>query len=190
MYIIGINGSPRAGGNSDILLDEALRGAVECGARAEKIFLNALKYVPCQECENVTDEGICSVRDEMDIVYAGLKKADAVILSSPIFFGSLSAQTKMMIDRFQCAWLVRRRLKRDLFGGRKACAFVSVQAGDRDDFFQNARSIVRNWCATINARYEGELFCAGVEERGSVRARSDCIRAAFELGRRLASAEV
>jgi multimeric flavodoxin WrbA len=187
MHLIGINGSPRAGGNSDVLLDEALRGAAEHGVRTEKIFLNALKYVPCQECENVRDDGICGIRDDMEIVYAGIGEADAIVLASPIFFGGLSAQTKMMIDRFQCAWMVRRRLKRETVERSKTCAFISVQAGDRNDFFENARSIVRNWCATIDARYEGELFCAGVEAKGSARSRPDCMRAAFELGRRLAS---
>ncbi len=187
MYLLGINGSPRAGGNSDILLDEALRAAAGCGARTEKIFLNALKYAPCQECESITDDGICGVRDDMEIVYAGIREADAIVIASPIFFGSLSAQTKMMIDRFQCAWMARQRSKGENVERRKTCAFISVQAGARNDFFENARSIVKNWCATIDARYEGELFCAGVDEKGRARARADCMHAAFELGRRLAS---
>ncbi len=190
MYILGINGSPRPGGNTDILLDEALRGAAGCGARTEKILLNALKYVPCQECERVNDDGSCVIHDDMESVYAGVRDADALILASPIFFGSLSAQMKMMIDRFQCAWIARHRLKREIFCTRKACAFISVSASDRRDFFDNAKSIVKNLCATINARYGEELFCPGVDEKGSVLAHPDYAREAYELGRRLASSKL
>jgi len=190
MFILGINGSPRAGGNTDILLDEALRGAASCGARTEKIVLNALRYGPCQECAKINDDGSCVVQDDMQVVYAGIREADALILASPIFFGSLSAQTKMMIDRFQCAWIARRRLKREIFSTRKTCAFISVQASSRRDFFDNASSIVKNWCVTINAHYGEELFCPGVDGKGTVRAHPDCVREAHELGRRLASAKL
>lgn len=190
MYILGISGSPRAGGNTDILLDEALRGAAGCGARTGKIFLNALRYAPCQECEKINNDGSCVVQDDMEVVYAGIREADALILASPIFFGSLSAQTKMMIDRFQCAWIARDRIKKEVFSRRKACAFISVGASSRRDFFDNAKSIVKNLCATINARYSDELFCPGVDEKGSVRAHPDCMREAYEAGRRLASAKV
>jgi len=190
MYILGINGSPRAGGNTDILLDEALRGAASCGARTGKISLNALRYAPCQECERINDDGSCVIQDDMEVVYAGVREADALILASPIFFGSLSAQTKMMIDRFQCAWIARHRLKREIFSRQKTCAFISVGASSRRDFFENARSIVKNWCATVNAHYDGELFCPGVDEKGSVRAHPDYVREAYGVGRRLASAKV
>ena len=53
MKILGINGSPRIGGNTDILLDKALEGAKSKGAQVEKVILNQLKFVPCQECENI-----------------------------------------------------------------------------------------------------------------------------------------
>jgi multimeric flavodoxin WrbA len=187
MQILGINGSPRTGGNTEILLDEALRGAASRGAATEKIVLNALGYAPCQECERVSNDGSCILRDDMQVVYAGINNADALILASPIFFGSLSAQTKMMIDRFQCVWIARHRLKKEIFGRRKTCAFISVQASDKRDYFDNAKAIVKNWCATINARYGDELFCPGVDARGSVRTHPDCARGAYELGRRLAS---
>ena len=101
MNILGINGSPRIGGNTDILLDKALEGAKDKGAVIEKIILNTFKFSPCQECENIKDDGTCIVEDDMQIIYKKIEEADAVILASPIFFGSLSAQTKMMIDRFQ-----------------------------------------------------------------------------------------
>ena len=61
MKIIGIGGSPRIGGNADILLDKALEGARSIGAETEKVILNTLKIAPCQECENLKDDGSCII---------------------------------------------------------------------------------------------------------------------------------
>ena len=97
MKVLGISGSPRRGGNTDILLDRILEGTESKGAEVEKIILNKLKFVPCQECENIKDDGTCIIEDDMQLVYEKIKQSDALILASPIFFGSLSAQTKMMI---------------------------------------------------------------------------------------------
>jgi multimeric flavodoxin WrbA len=97
----------KRGGNTDILLDKVLEGARNRGANTEKVILNTLKFSPCQECEKVREDGTCRIKDDMQPLYEKIKKADALILASPIFFGSLSAQTKMMIDRFQCLWLAK-----------------------------------------------------------------------------------
>jgi multimeric flavodoxin WrbA len=186
MKVLGVCGSPRAGGNADVLLDKALEGARARGAETEKVVLNNLKFSPCQACERVKDDGSCIVEDEMQPLYKKFAEADAIIVSSPIFFGSLSAQTKMMIDRFQCVWRARHILKKDIFAKRKKGAFISVEASTREDFFANAKSIVRNLFATVNADYQEELFCPGLDKKGGAAARPELLEKAFELGQRLA----
>lgn len=185
MKLLGINGSPRPGGNTEILLAKALEGARSRGAAVEKVVLNALTFVPCQECERLRDNGGCVVEDDMQRVYGKVKEADALLLGSPIFFGSLSAQTKMMIDRFQCLWRAKYVLKLDVFKRQRPGGFISVEAGRREDFFQNAKAIVRNFFATINVEYKGELFVRGVDEKGSVLKHPGALKKAFELGVRL-----
>jgi len=187
MKILGINASPRIGGNTDILLDRVLEGAETKGASTEKIILNKLKFSPCQECENMLDDGSCIVQDDMQGLYKKIKDADALVLASPIFFGSLSAQAKMMIDRFQCAWRAKYKLKKDTGFKKIKGAFVSVEGSERNDFFDNARSIVRNLFATINADYKQELFCPGVDEKAGILKHPDCLQKAFELGVKIAS---
>ncbi len=186
MYVLGINGSPRIGGNTDILLDKALEGAKAKGAKVEKVILNALKFSPCQECKNMRDDGTCIIEDDMQDVYRKVEEADAIILASPIFFGSLSAQTKMMIDRFQCLWRAKYILKKSMPGKKKTGYFISVEGSKRRDFFDNAKSIVKNLFATIGAEYEEEFFCPGVDEKGSILKHPDTLDAAFELGERIA----
>lgn len=187
MKVLGINGSPRINGNTDLLLDKVLEGAESKGAETEKITLNKLKFSPCQECENIGDSGECIIHDDMHEVYKKIKDADILVLASPIFFGSLSAQTKMMIDRFQCIWHLKYMLNKDTGYKRKKAVFISVEGSNRDDFFENAKSIARNLFTTINADYEGELFCSGVDKKASILNHPGCLKKAFELGARIAS---
>ena len=103
-FIVGILASPRIGGNCDILLDRALQAAGQNGAATEKIVINNLRFVPCQDCEQVKDNGQCKIEDDFQRIYAAVIRADSIIVASPIYFGSISAQLKMVIDRFQCYW--------------------------------------------------------------------------------------
>ncbi len=189
MKILGINGSPRMGGNTDILLDKSLEGARNKGAQTEKIILNTLKFSPCQECENVRDDGTCIIEDDMQPLYKKIEQADALILASPIFFGSLSAQTKMMIDRFQCIWRAKYVLKKDIFKKKRKGAFISVEGTARKDFFDNAKTIVKNLFAVINVDYQEELFCSGVNKKGGILKYPDVLEEAFKLGERITRAQ-
>jgi len=189
MKVLGINASPRAGGNTDMLLEQVFAGARENGAETEKIILGKLKFSPCLECADMKDDGSCIVRDEMQSVYEKIKSADALVFASPIFFGSLSAQAKMMIDRFQCVWRAKYITKQKAGYKKINGVFISVEGSDRDDFFENAKAIVKNFFAVIDVRYKGELFCSGVDAKGAMSKRQDYLRKAFELGGRIAKGE-
>ena len=186
MRVLGINGSPRIGGNTDILLDKVLEGARSKGAETEKVVLNKLRFSPCQECEDLRDDGSCIIKDDMQPLYRKIEEADRIILASPVFFGSLSAQTKMMIDRFQCAWRAKYVLKIGPFKKKKIGGFLSVEGSTRKDFFDNAKSIVKNLFATINVNYKEELFCSGVNEKRDILKYPEVLKKAFALGERIA----
>ncbi|OGW76001.1 MAG: hypothetical protein A2Z72_05580 [Omnitrophica bacterium RBG_13_46_9] len=185
MYVLGISGSPRIGGNTDILLDRALEGARIKGAKTEKIILNKLKMSPCQECEDMRDDGTCKVEDDFQKLYGEVKRADGLILASPIFFGSLTAQTKIMVDRFQCYWRYRYILRKGSSEEKIPGAFICVEASKRDDFFDNAKSIVKNLFATAGINYKEELFCPGVDNKAAILKYPDCLDKAFDLGKNL-----
>ena len=101
MKALGIMGSPRIGGKTDLLLDEALRGLRSRGAETEKIVVDSLKIGPCREYYGCLRDGNCVIRDDMDEVYPKLLGADILIVASPMFFYALSAQVKALIDRCQ-----------------------------------------------------------------------------------------
>lgn len=167
MNILAILGSSRRGGNCEKLLDQAIESSKGQGARVKKIVLNELNFRPCQACEDINKDGTCKIQDDFQQIEKAVFEADIIILASPIYFGSVSAQTKMMIDRFQCLWQSKQKgsgVKGQVVGVKKKKGhFICVQAGNRKDFFDNAKSIVKNFFATIGASYETEQLVPNLE---------------------------
>ena len=192
MKVLGISGSPRIGGNSETLLDKALEGAASNGAECEKIILEGLNISPVQEreYEEVSAEGLSPVGDDIHVIYKRIMEADCLIVASPVFFGSLSAQTKMMIDRFQCVWVAKNMRNMDVFTKRIKGAFICAEATQREDFFENAKAIIKNFFATIHASYGDELFCPGVDTKGSVLKKQDMLKKAFGLGKNITKEDI
>ncbi|MBU0895614.1 MAG: flavodoxin family protein [Candidatus Omnitrophica bacterium] len=185
MKVVGISGSPRRSGNSEILLDRALEGAMSTGADVEKIVLNELDIRSCQECGGCDKAGVCVIADGMGHLYKTLDKADAIIVSSPVFFASLSAQTKMMIDRFQCEWMAKYMLKKAMRKKRRKGLFICVAGSHRNDHFDNARSVIKAFFATLDIEYCSELFCGGIEKMRDVDNEEKALNKAYALGMKL-----
>ena len=99
MEVLAISSSPRKGGNSDVLCDEFLKGAAESGHEVSKIRLGEKKIAPCLACYACAETHTCVRKDDMAEVLAALKEADVIVLSSPVYFYSICAQMKTMIDR-------------------------------------------------------------------------------------------
>jgi multimeric flavodoxin WrbA len=103
MKIVGISGSPRVKGNTEMLVQEALKAAAEFGAKQELIALSGKKIKPCNGCGTCrTDKskGICTINDDdVPRIYEALKEADGIIVASPVYFLSVTAQPKALFDR-------------------------------------------------------------------------------------------
>jgi len=101
--LLAIVGSPRKGGNTDILVDEALDAFRSAGGDTEKVFLNSLKIKPCQGCFTCMDgdglDSVCIQNDDMTELYQKLFSADAFIWATPIYMWSPTAQMKIFLDR-------------------------------------------------------------------------------------------
>ncbi|MEO0127261.1 MAG: flavodoxin family protein [candidate division WOR-3 bacterium] len=122
-YVIGIIGSPRKNGNTSVTIHNILKTASLKGALIEKIFLNELKIKPCQGCDYCKSHKNCKIKDDFQKVIEKIKKATGVIIGSPIYFGTISAQTKIFIDRLYS--LFDKDFNNKLKGRRKG-AFVLV----------------------------------------------------------------
>jgi multimeric flavodoxin WrbA len=115
MRILGIIGSPRKNGNTEILMNEALKIASEAGCETEIFHMCGKQVAPCDACAACFKTGGCVIQDDMQELYSMMERADAVIFGSPVYFGSVSAQMKAVMDR-TFAFLQRRSLKDKVAG--------------------------------------------------------------------------
>jgi len=97
--IIGISGSPRANGNTSSLVKIALKSAEEAGAEVELINLGSLNIEPCVACDICKATGECAIYDDMQEIIEKLMECNGIIIGSPVYFGSVTSQLKMLIDR-------------------------------------------------------------------------------------------
>lgn len=186
MKVLGIYGSPRKGGNTDMLLDEALKGAESSGAEVSSIRCCDLNMTGCIECGGCNETGECVVEDDMQSVYPQLLEADVIILASPIFFYGITAQAKALIDRCQAMWC-RRFLdktppgQRTHSGGRGH--LISVGATKGANLFQGAELVAKYFFDALDMSYEGGLLVKSVDGKGEIAGHPEVLKQAFELGR-------
>jgi len=188
MRVIGISGSPRRGGNTDLLLAEVMKGATSKGAEVKTIILNDLEISPCQHCDACFEAGVCKVKDDMQMVYKELEKADRIVLASPLHFRGVSAQAKAMIDRCQALWARKYILKKPPLGDNRERKglFVSVGGMKMANLFEPALATVKAWFSVLNIAYSGDLLFPGVDEKGAIKNYPDALKQAFTAGQRLA----
>ena len=99
MMILGISGSPKKGGNTEFMLDEALKVASERSFQTDRLLCSALKIDYCNDCGDCARGKSCPINDDMDKFYEVLESADGIIVASPVYFGTVTAQLKAVFDR-------------------------------------------------------------------------------------------
>ena len=188
--VLGIFGSPRRGGNTDLLLEEALKGATEEGARAEAIHLCDFRITPCRECLACFNNGTCVIDDDMQGIYPRLLAANIVILASPIFFYGITGWAKAMVDRCQALW-ARKYVLHDpslkTENRLRAGFFISVGGTKGQRMFEGAVLTVRYFFDAFNTNYSGDLLFRGVDACGDIQKNPDALPQAFAAGRKLVS---
>ena len=187
MRVLGIMGSPRIKGNTDLLLDETLKGAHSQEAEVEKIIVDKLKIAPCREYYGCLRDGNCVIRDDMDDIYPKLLSADAIIVASPMFFYGLSSQLKALIDRCQALWAKKYILKQDISDLNRKGAFIAVGATRGKQLFDGSILTVKYFFKAISVNYVDELLVRGVDKKGEIKEHPTALSDAFELGKKLVS---
>jgi len=190
MKVLGLFGSPRRGGNTDLLLEEMLKGAQSQRAEIERVFLSDLDISGCRECRSCEATGNCVVQDQMQEIYPKLMKADYIVLASPIFFYGVTAQVKRMIDRCQTLWARKYVLKKSPMEKGKAKRkgwFLSVAGSGGEKVFDGAILTVKYFFDALNVEYAGELTFRRIDAKGSIKEHPGALKEAFEAGQRLAT---
>ena len=188
LRVLGLAGSPRRRGNTEILLDQFMSAAEEAGAQVDKVWVPSLDIAGCVACGGCSNDGVCVVEDGFQEINQRLIESDVIAVASPLFFWNVPAKLKALIDRGQCQWSRKFLLKEPLpptpAGHSKRRGVFFCVGADRRVFFEGAKWTVRSFLRVYEAAYWGELFCSPVEGRGAIREHPTAIEQAVDLGRR------
>lgn len=193
MKVLGISASPRVNGNSDLLLRRALAGAESAGAQTEYIRLSDLNIAACTECNACYETGKCRIEDDFQTISAKMLDADRLILATPIFFMSVCAQAKVLIDRCQCLWAGKYVLKKPLVtrAGRDRRAMVIAVGGSKSKkMFESVRLTMKYYLDVLEFNYAANLFVNKIEELGQIEKHPSALQEAFRLGHDLAASDI
>ena len=188
MKVLGLAGSPRRNGNTDLLLAELLKGAASKGAEVKTIYLNTMKIIGCQHCDDCFKEGKCKFQDDMQQIYKELEEADVVVLASPVQFFGPPAPVKAMIDRCQSLWAKKYILKIAPLNREKIRKgfLISVGAMRMKEMFDATIGIVKTWFHVLEIEYTGELLFSKTDDKGAILKQPEALQKAYEAGEKLA----
>ncbi len=178
-------GSPRKKGNSATLAQQVAAGAKSGGAEVETFFLHFMNIKPCTACDACRKKKNvdCVIQDDMQMLYPKIRGADAIVLASPIFWFTVSAQTKLFMDRWYA------------LGGDEGYELAGKRFGivltyaDADPFVSGAVNALRTFqdaLKYVGADIVGMVY-GSASKAGEIRKNRDVMNEAFELGKKIAS---
>ena len=173
--VLILSGSPVKGGNSDLLCDEFMCGAVEAGNTVEKIRVSEKKIGYCSACYYCqTSGGVCEKKDDMTEVLQKIIDADVIVLSSPVYFNSVNAQLKTVIDRTIARWTEVKDKE----------LYYIVTCADEDEIsLERTIECFRGYAECVEGAKEmGIIYGAGVYRPGEI-TESPAFAEAYEMGK-------
>lgn len=189
--ILAIYGSPRRKGNTARLLDRAVEGALDAGAQVEKVVLRDLKMSPCLEIYGCKKTGRCVIKDDFEKIYDQLMACSGLMLASPIFFYSVSATTKILMDRCQSLWVKKYWIDKVPYGEwtpKRKGLFISVGATKGKRLFEGTLLTVKYFFDVLDAELWKTLLYRGLDFEGDVLKHPEYLQEAHEAGKALAQA--
>ena len=180
MNILGISGTPRRGGNSEILLNAALEPFVAAGWYTTRILLSETKIEPCTGCETCVEEKICVIKDAMQDVYKAFEACDAIIIAAPSYWRNVPAQLKALFDR---TFAAKNRPLKGKLGGAIAVGRATAGGGQ-----SKVLDVIHNFYLSNGALcVSGELngVTASADKPGDILAQPRRLEQANILGRNI-----
>ena len=182
-FILVLKGSPRQNGNSNTLAEQVEKGAREAGAEVESLMLPHMDIRPCDACDVCQETGVCIVKDDMQKVYPLLEKADAIVIASPVYWFTFSAQTKLCIDR----WYALQGTHGNALQGKQIGIVLTY--GDTDLYTSggiNAIHTYESMFRYIEANIAGMVY-GSADKIGDVENQPELMERARQLGMLLGS---
>jgi multimeric flavodoxin WrbA len=167
------------------LLRQALAGAESAGVETDHIRLNDYNISPCIACSACSATGQCRVQDDYQELLQKILDADRLIFATPLFFMSVSAQAKMLIDRGQCLWAYKHILKKQLFiPKRDRRAMVIAVGGNKSKKqFESVRLTMKSYFDVLEMNYVLNVFVSPIDGPGEIQKHPSMLEEAYRLGR-------
>ena len=172
--VLILSGSPRKGGNSDVLCDEFMRGAIESGNDVEKIRVAEKKIDFCSGCYYCQKSGgLCAKKDDMAEVLQKIIDTDVLVLASPVYFYSIDAQLKALIDRTVARWTEVKN---------KEFYYIVTSADEEKESQERTIECFRGYADCVEGAVEkGIIYGTGVYQKGEIN-NSPALKQAYEMG--------
>ena len=189
--ILAIYGSPRRKGNTSLLLKNAVKGAIEAGAEVEEIILRDLKMSPCLEIYGCKKNGRCVIQDDFQHMYDKLLSCQGLMLASPIFFYTVSAHTKILMDRCQSLWVKKYWLEKNTIENHKFTRkglFISVGATKGKRLFEGTLLSIRYFFEILDMELYRSLLYRSLDFEGDILGHPDYLIEAHRSGKEFVQA--
>ena len=172
--VLILSGSPRKNGNSDTLCDEFMRGAKEAGNEVEKIRVSEKKIDFCHGCYYCQKSGgVCAIKDDMADLLQKIIDADVIVLASPVYFYSIDAQLKTVIDRTVARWTEVRD---------KEFYYIATSADEDKEAQERTIECFRGYADCVeDAMEKGVIYATGVYQKGEILG-TPYMKQAYEIG--------
>lgn len=174
--VLVLSASPRKNGNSDMLCDEFLKGAIDSGHDTEKILLKDKEINVCTGCGlcNKNDYSGCSQKDDMTEILDKMISADVIVMATPVYFYTMNAQMKTLIDR--CCAKYTKILGKDFY-------FIATAADSNPKSLERTFEGFRGFCDCLSgAKEKGLIYAAGVWQIGEVKEKQS-MQEAYKMGK-------
>jgi len=182
--VLIVVGSPRSNGNSATLAQQVADGVKSAGGQAEIFNLHKMNIKPCDACDKCQDESstTCAISDDMQELYPKLRLASALVIASPIYVFTVSAQTKLFMDRCRPLWSPHNNIFKDMPIG------ILLAYADPDPFSSGAVNAIRTFqdaCSYLGSEIVGMVY-GSASKAGEIRDNTPVMDRAFQLGKLLA----
>lgn len=174
--VLILSGSPRKNGNSDILCDEFAKGALEIGHEVEKIRVAEKNIGYCRACYACRGTGVCAIKDDMAEILQKMIDCDVMVLASPVYFYSVDAQLKALIDRSVARWTEVKD---------KEFYYIVTAADGETEAAETTIACFRGYADCVEgAKEKGIIYGMGVYEKGEVK-NTKAMTEAYEIGKKV-----
>ncbi len=183
MKMVALIGSPRKGGNTDLLVDAFKEGAESRKARLKKVYLNRLDISGCQGCLSCHKTGMCKQKDDMQEVYKNMLESDVWVIATPVYWWGPTAQMKTAIDRMYCLCFGENP---GIIEGKKV-VLITASADVPKDAARHLLGMMRESFDFLKMKWAGQLLIQA-HKKGEVAKKPGELRKASELGAKVAGA--